>query len=365
MAIVKPPELMLFTPGPVAVLPQVNEAQTWAMINHRGKAFQSIYGPIREDLKRLMNCAEAHVMTGSGTLGVEANVQNALPDGGKVLVLSNGAFGDKLHEHAKLYYPGSLFVRLKDAQGWNLARAKEHIDKAASEGVGLLAIVHHETSPGILNDIAAICPYAKSKGMLTLVDGTSAWPAYPYDQTAMGVDFYSFASQKALGMPPGIAVVGLSADGAKAVEAAPRRTNFMNLKEYRKMAAKNENPTTPAVSLLYSLEAALELVQKEGMAKFISRHQQMAAHIRARLTQMGFKLVCEPGFESNTVTAFFVQKNSDVSRALESKYKVKLGGGHADWKETSLRFCNMGDVNMEKVEKGLKALEAVKKEMGV
>src|SRR5205085_4861945 len=134
--------------------------------------------------------------------------------------------------------------------------AQAHIDQAASEGFRLLAMVHHETSPGIYNKMEEICPYAKQKGMLTLVDGTSAWPAYPYDQKEMGVDFYSFASQKALGMPSGIAVVGLSEDGINAVEAAPRRTNFMCFKEYRKMGEKNENPTTPAVTLLYALEVA-------------------------------------------------------------------------------------------------------------
>jgi aspartate aminotransferase-like enzyme len=80
---------------------------------------------------------------------------------------------------------------------------------------------------------------------------------------------------------------------------------------------------------------------------------------------MGFKRVTEPGFESSTVTAFFINKNSDVSRQLESAHKVKLGGGHSDWKETTLRFCNMGDVDMERVEKGLNALEQVKKELGV
>ncbi|MDE1798146.1 MAG: alanine--glyoxylate aminotransferase family protein, partial [Candidatus Micrarchaeota archaeon] len=226
---------MLLTPGPVAVLPQVSQAQTWSMINHRGKAFQSIYGPIRQNLAKMMNCQEAHVMTGSGTLAIEANVQAAMADGGKALVLSNGAFGDKLKEHCQLYYCAekkgangqggeTRYVRLKDAQGWNLERAREHIDKAAADGFKLLAMVHHETSPGILNKIEEICKYAKSKSMITIVDGTSAWPAYPFDQKKMGVDFYSFASQKALGMPSGIAVVGLSEDGAKAVDAAPKRT---------------------------------------------------------------------------------------------------------------------------------------------
>ncbi len=355
--------MMLFTPGPVAVNPQVAQAQAAEMITHRGKQYQALYKPIIDELQGMLGAAEVHVMTGSGTLGVEANVQNALPAGGKALVLSNGAFGDKLKEHCQLYYE-TTFVRLKNAQGWNLERAKEHIDQAVAKGAKLLAMVHHETSPGILNKTREICRYAKSRGMLTLLDGTSAWPAYSLDHGKDGVDFYSWASQKAMGCPPGLAVVSHSPDGASAVEAAPKRSNFMDLKSYRKMAVKYENPTTPAVSLIYSLKMALDMLRKEGQPAFIERHEKMAGHIRARLLKMGFELVSEPGFESSTVTAFYCQKNKEVNAKLQADHGVKLGGGHADWAESTLRFCNMGDVDMERIDKGLDALERVKKELG-
>ncbi len=356
--------MMLFTPGPVAVHPAISQAQTLEMITHRGKPYQALYAPILADLKSMLNAAEVHLMTGSGTLGVEANVQNALPPGGKALVLSNGAFGDKLKEHCALYYE-TRFERLKDAKGWNLERAKPHIDKAASEGCRLLAMVHHETSPGILNHVREICQYAKSKGMLTLLDGTSAWPANPINHQEDSVDFYSWASQKSIGCPPGLCGVSHSPDAVKAIEASPVRSNFMNLKAYRKMAAKSENPTTPAISIIYSLRVALDDLKKEGIPAFSARNQEMAARVRERLQKMGFKLVTEPGFESSTVTAFFCSKNKEVNSKLQSDYSVKLGGGHADWAETTLRFCNMGDVDMEKVEKGLDALEKVKQELGV
>ena len=356
--------MMLFTPGPVAVDPKIAQAQAGEMITHRGKQYQALYKPIIEELKGMLGAPEVHVMTGSGTLGVEANVQNALPAGGKALVLSNGAFGDKLKEHCQLYYE-TTFVRLKDAQGWDLERAKAHIDQAAKKGVKLLAMVHHETSPGILNKVREICQYAKGKGMLTLLDGTSAWPAYALNHADDSVDFYSWASQKALGCPPGLAVVSHSPDGAKAIEAAPVRSNFMNLKSYRKMAGKYENPTTPAVSIIYSLRVALDRLKKEGQPAFIARHAKMAAHVRARLVRMGFKLVSEPGFESSTVTAFFCQKNKEVNARLQTEYGVKLGGGHADWADTTLRFCNMGDVDMERIDKGLDALETVRAELGL
>lgn len=356
--------MMLFTPGPVAVPPALLAAQTQEMITHRGKQFQALYQPLIADLKALLHAAEVHVMTGSGTLGIEANVQNALPSGGKALVLSNGAFGDKLHEHCKIYYETS-FVRLNDAAGWNLERAKPPIDSAAASGVKLLAMVHHETSPGILNHVREICQYAKSKGMLTLLDGTSAWPAYSVDHAADYIDFYSWATQKSLGCPPGLVVVSHSPDAVKAIEGAPIRSNFMNLKTYRKFALKNEAPFTPAISIIYSLRAALDLLKKETQPAFIARYDKMAAHVRARLVKMGFKLVTEAGFESSTVTAFFCQKNKEINSMLQAEHQVKLGGGHADWADTTLRFCNMGDIDIAKLDRGLDALQAVKKKLGV
>lgn len=356
--------MMLFTPGPVAVPPAILAAQTQEMITHRGKQFQEFYQPLIAGLKAMLNAAEAHVMTGSGTLGIEANVQNALPQGGKALVLSNGAFGDKLKEHCALYYE-TRFERLKDAKGWNLERAKPHIDKAASEGCRLLAMVHHETSPGVLNHVREICQYAKEKGMLTLLDGTSAWPAYPLNHAEDSVDFYSWATQKSLGCPPGLVIVSHSPDATAAIEAAPVRSNFMNLKTYRKFALKGEVPFTPAISTIYSLRAALDLLKKETQPAFIARYGKMAAHVRARLVKMGFKLVTESGFESSTVTAFFCSKNKEINSKLQSEHSVKLGGGHADWADTTLRFCNMGDVDLSKLDIGLDALEKVKKSLGV
>ncbi|MFH1095672.1 MAG: hypothetical protein V1728_05640, partial [Candidatus Micrarchaeota archaeon] len=162
-----------------------------------------------------------------------------------------------------------------------------------------------------------------------------------------------------------LAVVSHSPAATRAIESSPVRSNFMNLKVYRKSAAKFENPTTPAVSIIYSLRVALDMLKKEGQPAFVERHEKMAAHVRARLQQMGFKLVTEPGFESSTVTAFFCQKNKEVNAKLQSDYSVKLGGGHADWADTTLRFCNMGDVDMERIGKGLDALERVKKELDV
>lgn len=356
--------MLLFTPGPVAVRKEILEAQTKEMITHRGSQYQAVYKPIITQLKTLLNAEEVHIMTGSGTLGIEANVQNALPKDGKALVISNGAFGDVLKGHCQIYYE-TEFARLNDAKGWNLERAKPHIDAAAQKGVKLFCMVHHETSPGILNKIGEICNYAKEKGMLTLVDGTSAFPAYPLNHAVDGVDFYSWASQKAIGCPPGIVIVSHSKDAIAAIEASPKRSNYMNLKAFRKEALKFENPNTPAISTIYALQKALEMLGKEGHPAFIQRHKEMTDYVKKEIVRMGFKLVVEEEYQSNTVTAFFTSKNSELNKLLQSKYGVKFGGGHADWKENSLRFCVMGDVDMEKARIGITALENAKKELGV
>lgn len=356
--------MLLFTPGPVSVKKEILEAQAQEMITHRGKDYQEFYKSILDKLRPMLVAQEVHIMTGSGTLGIEANVQNALPEGGKALVLSNGAFADRLVEHCSLYYKTTSH-RLGDAKGWNLVRAKEHIDKACEDGVKLFCMVHHETSPGILNAVAEICNYAKEKGMLTLVDGTSAFPAYPLDHEKAGVDFYSWGSQKAIGCPPGLVVVSHSKDAIDAIDRSPVRSNFMNLKEYRKKLAKYENPNTPAVSIMYALKKALELLEGETHERFIQRHQEMSKLARDSIVDMGFRLVVEEEYRSDTIVAFYTEKNKELNKLLQSKYGVKLGGGHADWKENSLRFCTMGDLDLEKVKKGIDALRAAKEELEI
>ncbi len=356
--------MLLFTPGPVSVKQEVLQAQVQPMITHRGAQYQAIYKPLIEKIKMLSNSQEAHIITGSGTCAIEANLQNALKQNEKVLVLSNGAFGDKLGENSKIYYE-TIFIRQNDAKGWNIERAKPHIDSAVEKGAKLLCMVHHETSPGILNKVAEICNYAKSKGMLTLVDGTSAFPAYSINHVKDGVDFYSWASQKAVACPPGIAIVSHSKDAVDAIEACPVRSMYLNLKSFRKNAIKFENPNTPAVSLIWALAKSIELIEKESINEFIARHKDFAQIVREKIVQMGFKLVVESGFESNTVVAFYTQKNSELNKLLQSKYNVKLGGGHADWKDNSLRFCVMGDLNKEQVLQGLDALQKAKQELGI
>ncbi|MFH1306788.1 MAG: aminotransferase class V-fold PLP-dependent enzyme, partial [Candidatus Micrarchaeota archaeon] len=351
--------------GPVSVKKQILRAQTKEMITHRGKQYQELYRPIIEELKKMLNAESVHILTGSGTAAIEANIQNALPNNGKALVLSNGAFGDRLYEHCKLYYD-TKFERLKGAKGWELQNAKQIIDNAAQEGVQLLAIVHHETSPGILNKFSEICNYAKSKGMLTLVDGTSAFPAYPLNHKQDCVDFYSFASQKALGCPPGISIVSLSQDAINAINSSPVRCNYLNLKAFeKKQNEKFENPNTPAISLIYALHEALSLLKKEGHEKFMKKHKRWANYARKEIKKMGFETFVEKKFQSNTIIPFYTSKNKELNSLLQKKYGVKLGGGHADWKETSLRFCIMGDLNMAKIKKGLKALENAKKELSI
>jgi len=357
--------MLLFTPGPVAVAQDVLDAQVKQMITHRGKEFQELYKRVCQKIQPLCNAQKVLIITGSGTAAIEANVQNALGKDGNALVLSNGAFGDKLGSHSKLYY-NTIFERYNNAQGLDLEVAKEKIDLASEKGVELFCMVHHETSPGILNKLREVCRYAKSKGMLTLVDGTSAFPAYELDHEKDGVDFYSWASQKALACPPGLAVISLSLDAIEAIKKSPVRCNYLNLKDYiKKQEETFETPTTPAISLMWAMDRALDKLIEEGLENFIKRHKQYADFARQEIKKMGFRLVVDERFASSTVIAFFTSKNKELNSHLQKKYGVKLGGGHADWKENSLRFCVMGDLDLDKIKYGLECLKKAKEELGV
>jgi len=183
---------ILLAPGPVPVIKEISEAQCNEMITHRSGDFTKLYGDIVPRLKAYLGSEESYVLTGSGALGLETLILNLCGKGERTLCLPNGEFGDHEATTAKVYSDATI-QRLEDGKGWNLERAKPHIDES---GAAALIMVYNETSMGVRNHIREICGYAKSKGMLTIIDGISAWPGTEFNMKEYNVDAFVTGSQK-------------------------------------------------------------------------------------------------------------------------------------------------------------------------
>jgi len=352
---------MLLTPGPVPVLDEISKAQCKEMITHRSKDLSELYGDLTKRLRSYLNAEEAYVITGSGALGIETLVVNLCEKEGKAVCFPNGNFGDKLVLTVKVH-TNDISHTIEGGKGWNLERTKEAVDNS---GADVLAMVYNETSYGVCNHIKEICKYAKSKGMLTVIDAISAWPGADMDMKEFGVDGIAIGSQKAVGAPPGLVLLGLGKD---AVEKYTSRKSvpsyYCDLKRHKKRLEKDsQTPNTPAIGLFWALQKAFDVIDMGGGADAcVKRHAEGAAYTRKRLQEMGFGMIAEKGFESNTVTGFVCssaeQAKTIRSRLLED-YNIRIVGSRDAFKEKGLRIAHMGNFNIKDIGAALDAIEKI------
>jgi len=352
---------ILLAPGPVPVLKEIADAQCKEMITHRSAEFTKLYSDLVPRLKTYLGAEEAYVLTGSGALGLETLILNLCEKDDKVLCLPNGEFGDHQATTVKVY-ANAIVERLEDGKGWNLERAKPIIDRS---GAKILAMVYNETSMGVRNHIKDICKYAKSKGMLTIIDGISAWPGTEFNMKDFHVDAFVTGSQKGIAAPPGMALIGLSKE---AVERYTKRASipsyYCDLRRHKKRYEQDQQtPNTPAITLFWALQKAFDVLdRKGGLPATVKRHSDAAAHVRERIMKMGFPMTAEKGFESNTVTGF-ICKDAGQAKTIKSRlareYNIKIVGSRGKFKDNGLRIAHMGNFEMKDLDACLDAIQKI------
>ncbi len=352
---------ILLAPGPVPVLEEIRIAQIKEMVTHRSKEFTALYTDLCTRLKKYFEAEEAYVITGSGALGLEALFANLTFKSESVLCFPNGEFGEKLVDTAKVY-TNVENGEIESARGWNLERAKSKIDESNGQ---VLAIVYNETGYGIRNHIKEICKYAKSKGMITIVDGISAWPGTEFNMKEFYVDGFVTGSQKGIAAPPGMALIGLSKE---AIDRFSKRdlvpSYYIDLRRHKKRYEKDQQtPNTPAVSLFWALQKAFDVLDRNGgLVSCVQRHANAAAHVRSRLTKIGFKLVAESGFESNTVTGFVCENTEQaktIKEQLNKQYGIKIVSCRGIHLNNGLRIAHMGNFKNEWLDECLNRIEEI------
>jgi len=352
--------MILLSPGPVKVTEEIRNAQTNEMITHRSRDMSELYGDLVERLKKYYNSEEAYVLTGSGALGLETLISNICKKDEKALCLPNGHFGNKMVLTAELY-TNTLVEKLDGGKGWNLERAKEHIDNSNAQA---LIMLQNETGYGVKNHIKEICKYAKSKGMFTVIDGISAWPCTELDMKEFGVDGFVSGSQKGIGAPPGMALLGLSSDAVERYLGKDSPGYYFDLKRHKKRYEKDrQTPNTPAVSLFWALQKAFDVMdEKGGVEEAVKRHSEIAGYVRKRLIEIGFGIIAEKGFESNTVTGFICEspeQAKEIKKRLKDEFDVVIVGCRDAFKDNGLRIAHMGNVTMEELDVCLDGIEKI------
>lgn len=349
--------MTLFIPGPVDLLGSIKQAQAADMINHRGAEFRALYGTITEKAKKVFKTnGDVFLITASGTGGIEAALASMLAKNDKMLCVENGVFGKRFGDAAGIYCDGVEPLKFEYGKGADVERVKAAID---GSNATLFGMVYNDTVPGVGNRVEPIVRHAKKKGMLVIIDAVSALAGFPFEMDAWGVDVCITASQKCIAAPPGIALIAASAAATEKIGKNDVRSYYFDLRRYAKYAHEAETPFTPAVSTLFALDVALDVLFAEGLERRIARHAQAGAYVRGELARLGLELFVERGYESNTLTAFKTGDADRIKNELKQKYDYDIAGGYAELKGKMLRIAHLGNFEMKRLESLIAALEDV------
>jgi aspartate aminotransferase-like enzyme len=362
------PKQTLFIPGPVTCAPEVLAAMAKPMINHRGPEFKALLERIARGMQPMFGTAGEIVLLGSsGTGGLEAAVANSFSPGQKVLSCPVGVFGKRLANIAKTY---GLDVEILDtALGSALdpaALAARLRADAQGEIAGIL-LTHNETSTGVQNDMAALAKSIGDHPATVIVDSVSGLGASEFKMDEWGFDVVVTASQKALAVPPGVALVAVSPRGWERIAKAGVPRFYFDLQKAREFAKAGETPWTPPVSVLFALDLAIERYHAEGAANACARHARNAEAIRAAAEALGLTVFSHPGAHSVTVVAMNVPagiEQAAVGRTLREEFGIVIGGGQQELKGKIFRIGTMGDITQADVVGALAAFELALRKHG-
>jgi aspartate aminotransferase-like enzyme len=361
----------LFIPGPVQVRKEVLQAMAFPMIGHRTAGFSEIYNSAAGNLKKVMMTEDVCLIsTSSGSGFMEAAIRNCVKE--RVLNTVCGAFSDKWHDIALRC--GRDAVKL-DA-GWGSAVKPEMVAEALETGKGkydAVCVTHNETTTGVTNPLDDIAKVVKKHpDVLLLVDTVSSLGGMKVEAGKLRLDFCLASSQKALGLPPGLAVASVSEDAFARAAAIPGRGYYFDILELRKMHAKGATPYTPSVSHMKALDVQLAYILAEGLEKRFARHAEFGRMTRKWARGMGLPIFAEKGYESDTVTCMVNAIGMDikaVQKAMASQgYGMDSGYRNlneklaAEGKPQTFRIAHMGDLTTGDLREFLDALtETIRK----
>ncbi len=324
----KIPERLLLGPGPSPVSARVMRAMSHPALSHLDPAMMSLLDDLRVRLDAVFRAAPgafSFAVSGTGTSGMEAAVANVTKPGSRALAVVTGYFGDRLAQMLERY--GATVSRL-DVE-WGRACDPGAVERAlVAQGADIVAVVHAETSTGVLNPVADVVRVAAAAGALTIVDTVTSLAAMPVEAGPWGADVCYSCSQKGLGAPSGMAPVTFSARALERRTAA--RSFYLDLSLLEDYWIRRRYHHTISAPLVYALHESLLVVEEEGLEARWRRHERHHRALAAGLDALGLSLLPPPAERLWTLNAVRVPDGVDeaaVRRTLLEEFNIEVGAG--------------------------------------
>ena len=362
-------KLTLMIPGPTPVPETVLLAMSRHPIGHRSADFQKIVKRTTAQLKWLhQTSGDVLALTGSGTAAMEAGIINVLSKGDRVLCGDNGKFGERWVKVAKAYGLDVQVIKAEWGQPLDPEAFRAALEADTGKAIRAVILTHSETSTGVINDLKTIAGHVRAHGTaLTIADCVTSLGATNVPMDEWGLDVVGSGSQKGYMMPPGLAFVAMGDRAWTAYERSDLPKFYLDLGKYRKSAAADSNPFTPAINLYFALEASLEIMQAEGLEAIFARHDRHRRATQAAMKAIGLPLYAAEGHGSPAITA--VAPEGIDAEALRKKVKdrfdILLAGGQDHLKGKVFRIGHLGFVCDRDVITAVAAIEATLQELGL
>ena len=332
-AVINPPVRILMGPGPSLVHPRIYRAMTAPMLGYQDPAFHQIMDEVKVLLRMLFDTGNelSFPVSGTGSAGMETAVCNSLEPGDHIIVGINGFFGGRIAEMARRVGAEVTLVEAEWGSIVDPQALKAALDQHPNTKV--VALVHGETSTGVLQPMEEIARLVKEHDALLILDTVTSLGGCPVDVDAWQVDFCYSGTQKCLNVPPGLAPLTVSPRGVAAIKARthPVVNWYLDLsliQHYWDQGRAYHH--TPPASMIYALREGLALIAEEGLKPRFQRHIRNARALCAGLETMGLELFVPQEHRLPSLTTVRVPEGVDDARvrgALLAEHSIDIGGG--------------------------------------
>ena len=343
------PQRVLMGAGPSSVHPRVLQAMTLPVVGHLDPAFFEVMDDVCSMLREVYHTSNFLTvpLSSTGTGAMEAACANIIERGDTVIVCRNGYFGVRLADIAERC---GAEVHMVDSP-WGKPVDPDDLAKelAKHTKVKAVGVVHAETSTGVLTPLPDIIDLVHNHDAVVIVDAVTSLGGHEVRVDDWGIDVCYSATQKCLGAPPGLAPISL---GPRAMEVINNRKttvesfyfSLQDLESY--WSERRVYHHTAPISMTYALREALCMMMEEGLENRLQRHARVASALRAGLEAMGMRLLAEPEYRLNPLTAILVPDGIDdatVRGKLLNGYNIEIGGGLGELRGKVWRIGLMGD----------------------
>lgn len=365
---------LLLVPGPTPVVDEVYDALASETRGHTDPRFVEVFKRAIENAKKLFHTdGEVYIVAGSGTLAMEMAIVNTVARGERLLVISHGYFGDRFTPLAKAF---GIEVDVLQSE-WGKRVDPALVEQAVRENAyKAVTITHADTSTGVASDLETLIPIIKASGALAIVDGVVATAAMDEDMSkayggneAYKIDVVLTGSQKAIGIPPGLALVAFSKTALAAraaIEAVP--AYYADIHNWRPIM---DNPgmyfATPPVNLIYALDVALQIVLEEGMKAREARHVAFGKAVRAALNSYGMTALATEEVAAPTLSCLLYPAGVEDAtfRVSLASRGVIVAGALAHLAGKAFRIGHMGNTTAPMLEQAIIAIGEALQEQGL